>query len=729
MRESFLSKLATYALAVVICIVLLVYTFRLWDADFGVLFAYGGDGFQHAVWLKNFVETGSYFSNDRFGAPGGHNLYEFPQADGLHYCLMYPITWFTKDVSFIVNLYYLLSFPLTVITSLFALRRLGVSSVVAIAIANVFTFLPFHIMRMGHLFVATYYLVPLALLMAIRIHRGQPPFAREGEERSWNRRDVLGAGLLSVAIGANGIYYAAFSCFFYFVGAISGAMANRSRLPFLLGGGLIAATFVGIVLTLAPAIIYKLKAPYNPDAIQRVASQSEVYGLKITQLVLPISDHRVSLFRRIKEHYNTPSTPLINENDTASLGLLGTIGFLFLLGRFLFRRPDTASRTLDVLSLLVLSALLLGTIGGFGAVMSYLLSPLIRCYNRISVCIAFLSLAALAILLEDLRNRWVNSSRRTAIFTAGMLLLLVLGVREETRKSPIIDYVGLRIAAEHDRSFILEMEAKVPAGKMIYMMPYREYPEATAETEPIPFTAYDLLMPLVYSKTLHWTFGASRGQQGDLWVKRLEAMPLSERLDQLALAGFGGIYLDRNGFLDRGAGLEKQLQEELGPPTVVSRHNRYVYYDLQPLIESMRNRYSPDQLDHLQSVVLNPVMIHWRKGFWLEQQHPQNGPGRVSNSRSEFELHNPLDFTRNIHLEMKFDWLGRTQPATLIMESEFFSIEILVQPGQGAAIDRWMEVPPGRHMFRFTMNAGDPSETAKRGTAFRVYRYRCDERP
>ncbi len=435
-RESPLARVAIYSAAVAICIALVVYTFRLWMAHFEVLFAYGGDGFQHAVWLKNLVDSGWYMSNERFGAPGGHNLYEFPQADGLHYLLMYPMTWITQDVCLIVNVYYLLSFPLTVITSLFVLRRLGISSIVAIVAANLFTFLPFHIMRMGHLFVATYFLVPLALLMAIRIGRGQPPFAREEEYRRWNWRDVLGAGLLSIAIGANGIYYAAFSCFFYFVAAISAAATNRSRSPLLLGGGLILATFIGIVLTLWPAILFKLTAPYNPDAIQRVAAQSEVYGLKITQLVLPISDHRIPIFRRIKDHYNTPATPLINENDTASLGLLGTIGFLYLLARLLFRRPESSNRTLDILSILVVSSLLLGTIGGFGAVMSYLLSPLIRCYNRISVCIGFLSFTALALLLEQWRACWVINPRRNILFVGAMMVLLVGGVRKKRASRP-----------------------------------------------------------------------------------------------------------------------------------------------------------------------------------------------------------------------------------------------------------------------------------------------------
>jgi len=47
----------------------------------------------------------------------------------------------------------------------------------------------------------------------------------------------------------------------------------------------------------------------------------------IAQLLLPVSDHRIGRLSRFKQTYNVAS-PLVNENDLTSLGLLGSLGFL-----------------------------------------------------------------------------------------------------------------------------------------------------------------------------------------------------------------------------------------------------------------------------------------------------------------------------------------------------------------------------------------------------------------
>jgi hypothetical protein len=84
------------------------------------------------------------------------------------------------------------------------------------------------------------------------------------------------------------------------------------------------------------------------------------------------------------------------------LGVIGSLGFLALLGCFLLGTPggtrrgesaDVAHRVLlrDV-SILNLSAVLLGTIGGFGSLVALVISSKIRAYNRISIYIAFFSL-------------------------------------------------------------------------------------------------------------------------------------------------------------------------------------------------------------------------------------------------------------------------------------------------------------------------------------------------
>ena len=60
---------------------------------------------------------------------------------------------------------------------------------------------------------------------------------------------------------------------------------------------------------------------------------------------------------------------------TAALGLTGTFGFFWLVGRMFLRRPRDCNDVADVLALLTVAAVLLATVGGLGSVLAYLASP------------------------------------------------------------------------------------------------------------------------------------------------------------------------------------------------------------------------------------------------------------------------------------------------------------------------------------------------------------------
>src|ERR1700732_4603441 len=106
-----------------------------------------------------------------------------------------------------------------------------------------------------------------------------------------------------------------------------------------------------------------------------MAFESEHYGLKIIQLLMPVQHHQLPWLRDFATEYNT-FAPLVTENQQASLGLIGSFGLLALLGRALLQyRSAQRGSTLDGLTLLVVAAVLLGTIGGLGASLAYFFSP------------------------------------------------------------------------------------------------------------------------------------------------------------------------------------------------------------------------------------------------------------------------------------------------------------------------------------------------------------------
>src|SRR5262249_9141729 len=143
------------------------------------------------------------------------------------------------------------------------------------------------------------------------------------------------------------------------------------------------------------------------EALDRRLEHAEVFGLKVAQLLLPTTGHRVPLLADLKARYNATPELLVNENDHASLGLLGSLGFLALLsGLFLRKRPALNRDLWSGLAVLNAAGLLLATTGAFGSLFNLLIGPWIRCYNRMSVYLAFLAIAALCQLLDGLPRRF-----------------------------------------------------------------------------------------------------------------------------------------------------------------------------------------------------------------------------------------------------------------------------------------------------------------------------------
>ena len=71
----------------------------------------------------------------------------------------------------------------------------------------------------------------------------------------------------------------------------------------------------------------------------------------------------------------------------------------------LFTKKDSAlNKRLGYLSELNITMVLMGTIGGIGAMFSFFISPMLRGYNRISIFIEYACILAVALLADKLVN-------------------------------------------------------------------------------------------------------------------------------------------------------------------------------------------------------------------------------------------------------------------------------------------------------------------------------------
>jgi phosphoglycerol transferase len=609
-RTTFVHDACAYLLAAALSVLLLIPVLELHKAHLSVPASDLSDALITNMWIKSTLTNGWYLHNPDVGMPTGLDYHDFPQADALNFLVIKLLSLVSRDHAVVGNLYFLLTFPLTALSSLFVLRRFGVSRGSALLASLLFAFLPYHFMKgTGPLFLANYCLVPLVVLLSLRLYEdGEFTFRGKKFPLSWQG---LGAVVVCLLTSSAGVYYAFFGCFLLLVAAMAASLNRRYVRPLARTGILVACIVAGTAANLAPSFLYQYRNGANPSAVVRSPAEAERYGVKIAQLVLPITHHRLGFLADLKDRYNAYCNPNHLENDAASLGIIASVGFLVLVTHFLFRRrlmavplagasgwyvTDIAGETslrpersafklLDGLGILNVSAFFLATVGGFGAVFSICVTSWIRSYSRISVYLAFLSLFAVAILLDRLAQRWC-ASRKGALALAGILAtLLTVGILDQTSSAYVPDYARLRKAYRQDAAFVAAIEKRLPAGAMIFQLPYVAFPESGAVHE---LNDYELFRGYLHSKWLRWSYGAIKGRSGDQWQKTVAARPLPEMVRTLALAGFSGIYVDRRGFRDGASALETGFAHLLATDPLVSADGTRVFFDMTPYIEHLQ---------------------------------------------------------------------------------------------------------------------------------------------
>jgi hypothetical protein len=603
-----------YGGAALLCLVLLTVLLRLWQVDLSVPLGYNGDSTLYQSLFKGALEHGWYLSNPNLGMPDGHALHDFPMADGLHFLAVKLLGLPFSDYAIPFNLYYLLTYLLTTWSGLFVLRRLGLTYPVALVAALLYAFLPYHFFRgTGHYCLSAYYLVPLMVLAAVRVGQGRGPFVAAAgdrgtefpadqhdatpdglETRPTNSRlagavRTLGFVVLCLAAGAGGIYYAAFGVFFLVVAGTVGSLQARRAAPLLSAGCCVGLIGLVLALQFVPTLLYRHEYGRNPAAVSRHSGEAEAYGLRITQLVLPMTLHRLPPLERWKARYYSSPHVQLTEADSSTLGVVGTIGFLCLLGGVFIRRPENEISPFTVMAWLNLAGLLLACVGGFGSVGSLCGVRWIRAYTRISVFLAFFALFATGRLLQSWRDRWEGRSHTRLAFLGLLAAVLLVGVWDQTCDAFVPPHAELQHAFREDAAYFGSLEESQPEGAMIFQMPYVSYVEHGPCGK---MDHYEHLKPYLHSRWLRWSYGAIEGRPGAKWQRQVLALPTrSQIVDTVAAAGFAGILVNRAGYGDKAGEVCQDLEQLLGPARC-SADGRWAFFDLAPYMLRIRQGYT-----------------------------------------------------------------------------------------------------------------------------------------
>jgi phosphoglycerol transferase len=624
--------------------------------------------------------------NPFVGAPNGLQLYDFPAFDTAVAAILWFFSLFTHNTALIINVFYLLTFPLITVASLYVLRQFNLSFVPALFCSLLYAFLPYHFLRNeSHLILSAYYVIPLAVLVLLWITT---------EELLPRTRKFILSVLICILLGLSGVYYPFFFCYLLLIAGAIGSLKLRRLRPLATALVLIGITTAIVAVSLSPSLINRYRSG-DAGIMARHPGDAEVHGLKIAQLVLPITHHRFPLFDKLKEHYNQ-FTP-VSDGVTASLGIVGTIGFLGLVAQLLHRKEliQNARGLLRDLSLLNLFALLLGLAGGLGYLVAIFVWSGIRSYNRISVFIAFFSLMAVGIGLEHLFRR---SRKSLTIFYLALALAFVVAFLDQTTPAFIQDYGETKARFVNDQQFVSAIEAGVPPGAMIFQLPYVPFPEEPPVNR---MQDYDHFRGYLHSKTLRWSYGAVRNREGDRVQKVVAGLPTDEFVESLAFANFTGIYLDRDGYEDHGAAKEAELSRIVQSKPLISSNGRWVFFNITDFARNLRTKYSDAEWEENKQLSFHPVLEDWSGGFFQLESRPGK-TWRWCSSEGELHLRNISHRPRMIKLEMAF--------ATGYEQFDDFHISGLISEqlkvnSTPSFYSKTITVPPGESVITFRSTA------------------------
>lgn len=515
-----------------------------------------GDAMGVHYYGKLIDEYGISLVGHRTGGLSGADMYDYPYSDTLSFLLVKLIGIFTDNPYLIINLFYFSCYFLTAYISTACMRYLKVGRIPAMMISVLYAFSPYIQQRYGHMWLVPYFMMPVACVLAIDIMRDTLHKQANGDLQKMHFSKMT---FLAFCCAYTGLYYAFFACALVTVGMVilwlNHPIKGFRRYMYPLG--YLAAVLTGVATNVIPNVVYHAIHGVNPagDLQLRNPGEAEFYGLKLVQMLLPHKAHRMEWMADLAKKY-TDTHPLINENSLAALGLVASIGLIISLV-FLFSKKAAKE-----ISYLNIAMILIGTIGGISSVLTVFVDIPIRCYNRLSVVIMFLSLLQIAVLLDVAEKRM-----RKPLGVVTCIGVFLLGIYDQTFTYSSIKYEGSTL--QYVKETIREIEKVMPEGAYIFQFPFSSWPTGNG---------YQNFYGYIESDKLHWSYGAMQGREESEWQAHIATWDIDAMVRQLREAGYDGLYLDSityyRAFNETPEEYVDQLNDYIGEP-VVEKDNGY----------------------------------------------------------------------------------------------------------------------------------------------------------
>jgi phosphoglycerol transferase len=287
----------------------------------------------------------------------------------------------------------------------------------------------------------------------------------------------------------------------------------------------------------------------------------------------------------------------IKSEGGQALGVLGTIGFFLalvgLLGHGLRRRrrrwpgpPHERTVLADHASLLIVLAVLCGTIAGFSTLIAVAGFGQVRTWNRIVVLIAFFALVVVALALQRFMRWSARRSGRPVLSAALLCVALTAFALWDAQPPRPRDYPAVNATFDSDEAFVRAIDAQMPDRAAIFQWPAYPFPETQP---PGRIRDYDHMRGYLHDhKHLRWSYGAVKGRPRADWQQAADTRGPVAALPGMLGLGFTGYWIDTFGYDPAPlASIREDLDRRLRVEPLVSRDGRFLFYDLRPYAERL----------------------------------------------------------------------------------------------------------------------------------------------
>ncbi len=689
---------------------------ELWRMSPSVPLAYVGDALSTANYLDTIRETGWYESQSRLGAPFGLVYHDYPAADHLHLVIMGLIMAIVPKFGFAMNAYYLIGFPLAALTATWLFRTVGIGRVLSGALAVLFAIAPYHLRRGElHLFLSSYWPIPLFVVLVIRVLRGRGLWNRaEGRSGIGSFVTWQNAGTVAILLVAGSAtqYYALFDVLLIGLAALMALVRDRSWRRLV--GAIVAGATVAVVLLLnmLPDLLYSAANGPSYGAADRPAVHTEWFALKIALLFMPADTHRFAPFRELAAAYDKEFT----QYTLTSVGIVAAIGLIVLLAtltaatlsfarrRSAHDRIDPARNLTAMLGGILLWILVIATSGGLSVFVALLVTTKVRGWDRISIYLVLLGLIAFGLAVQRwlrwLRRRSTGATRTVLTrFGAAIIAAIVLVVGYWDQTSPLIVPPYEQNLAEYteDAAYASTLQAVLPAGSSVYQLPYQPFPEGPYIVNGM--TDYDHVKLALFTDQLSFSYGGVKGRPTADWPIALQTASTKDMVGAVTAAGFAGLSIDRDGYADHGRVLESELSDLLDTDPIVSLDGTYSFWDLSGYRGELADQLGQDGVETLGYDTLHPVIAYGLAPEMTDPVVSSSGQSwRVRVGSATIVLASAADTTRSVRVSF---YVANTSGLTeLRLELPDGSTKTVTVEPEGMGVALTIEVPPGEARLR-----------------------------